>query len=151
MHKLVDRLSAGALGALAVLAVVLCGTVQASAQEVPLQLSATHQVVAVETDADGSTWVTLELTVTNDSDVYLREALLRVMPGMGFVPMEMENGPDLGDLAAGASVTVTSTGQVVGPVTADDPILSYLMFTGEATDDTGAMIGFPVESVGKGM
>jgi hypothetical protein len=108
-------------------------------------VSAQHSIVGVSTDADGRTWLTLSVTLTNGGDTDLSDVRLLTSPGLSPAPGTESGALLIGDLAMDTSVTKDWTFESLFPST--EVLPGPVLFLGEATDSFGDFIAFPVDSV----
>jgi len=110
-------------------------------------LQATHEVVAVETDADNRIWVTINLTLANTGDQALKGLSLRTMPSGIWTPDEVLAGKPVEDLPANSATTLSWSLETTGAQSVDDLQFDDISLAGEAVGDVDETFGFPLESL----
>lgn len=121
--------------------------IQTAYAEAP-RVTSQHSIVALNTDADGRNWLTLNLTLTNHSNEDLNNIKLLSCPDFSLTSGDDLDALEVGNLAIAESVTLEWTFESNVLTSLTDPTSSYVMIIGEATDVMGDPLEFVVDSIG---
>lgn len=116
----------------------------ASANAQALNITVSHQVTQVSSMSDGSSLVTLQLTVHNASAENVTALRLLSMPGDGWVLPT--NQLEMDSLASGTTTEHSWSLSNKAVLSSTNPILDQLTFSAEATDANQTLHSFPIIS-----
>ena len=110
-------------------------------------VSAQHSTVSSSTDADGRSWLTIAVTLSNSGDQDLSEVRLLTTPELSPTHGDDSDALHVGSLPMGASVAMEWTFESMLAVSDGEALPGSVMFFGEATDSYGYFVTFVVNSV----
>ena len=126
---------------------IACSLLLQNAFAEPPTVSAQHSTVSSSTDADGRSWLTIAVTLSNSGDQDLSEVRLLTTPELSPTHGHDSDALHIGFLPMGGSVAMDWTFESMLAVSDGEALPGPVMFFGEATDSYGDFVTFVVNSV----
>ncbi|WP_417212657.1 hypothetical protein [Acinetobacter venetianus] len=112
-----------------------------------LDASVSHVVTGVTEHSDGTSTVTLALTIHNQSGQDLSDFQLLPLDHFALPPGDMEKTLELDTFGSGATLNQDWSIDTIWSETPDSPIYDHLLFGAEAFDAAANLYTFPINSL----